>query len=101
HTPFLRFDEVEWAWRIIDPLLKAWQSSGAPEDYVSGSGGPTGQHRFLGPGHAWRPLARRSCPRATRLSAIRRAHRTGCAWLRARGHRTRPRPVTRTDRTAR
>src|SRR5262245_37849473 len=53
HTPFLRFDEVEWAWRIIDPLLKSW-AAGSPEDYIAGSDGPTGQHRFLGPGHAWR-----------------------------------------------
>jgi glucose-6-phosphate 1-dehydrogenase len=55
HTPFLRFDEVEWSWRIVDPVLKAWQS-GAPEDYVAGSDGPSGQHRFLGAGHYWRPL---------------------------------------------
>jgi glucose-6-phosphate 1-dehydrogenase len=55
HTPFLRFDEVEWAWRIVDPILRAW-TVGAPEDYVSGSDGPAAQHRFLGPGHAWRPL---------------------------------------------
>ena len=26
HTPFLRFDEVEWSWRIVDPVLKAWKS---------------------------------------------------------------------------
>jgi glucose-6-phosphate 1-dehydrogenase len=55
HTPFLRFDEVEWSWRIVDPILTAWQH-GAPEDYVAGSDGPAGQHRFLGPGHYWRPL---------------------------------------------
>jgi glucose-6-phosphate 1-dehydrogenase len=55
HTPFLRFDEVEWSWRIVDPVLKAWQR-GAPEDYVAGSDGPAGQHRFLGVGHSWRPL---------------------------------------------
>jgi glucose-6-phosphate 1-dehydrogenase len=55
HTPFLRFDEVEWSWRIVDPILTAWQR-GAPEDYVGGSDGPAGQHRFLGPGHYWRPL---------------------------------------------
>ena len=55
HTPFLRFDEVEWAWRIVDPVLRAWQV-GRPEDYVAGSDGPSGQHRFLGPGHAWRPV---------------------------------------------
>jgi glucose-6-phosphate 1-dehydrogenase len=55
HTPFLRFDEVEWSWRIVDPVLKAW-AAGAPEDYVAGSDGPSGQHRFLGAGHAWRSL---------------------------------------------
>ena len=55
HTPFLRFDEVEWSWRIVDPVLKAW-SAGAPEDYVAGSDGPAGQHRFLGYGHSLRPL---------------------------------------------
>ncbi|MDQ1448921.1 MAG: glucose-6-phosphate 1-dehydrogenase, partial [Actinomycetota bacterium] len=55
HTPFLRFDEVEWSWRIVDPILTAWQR-GAPEDYVAGSDGPAGQHRFLGQGHYWRPL---------------------------------------------
>jgi glucose-6-phosphate 1-dehydrogenase len=55
HTPFLRFDEVEWSWRIVDPVLKAWQT-GAPEDYVAGCDGPPGQHRFLGMRHSWRPL---------------------------------------------
>ena len=55
HTPFLRFDEVEWSWRIVDPILTAW-SYGAPEEYVAGSDGPPGQHRFLGAGHYWRPL---------------------------------------------
>jgi glucose-6-phosphate 1-dehydrogenase len=55
HTPFLRFDEVEWSWRIVDPILTAWKR-GAPEDYVAGSDGPAGQHRFLGSGHYWRPL---------------------------------------------
>ena len=55
HTPFLRFDEVEWSWRIVDPVLKAW-TAGTPEDYVAGSDGPSGQHRFLGAGHAWRSL---------------------------------------------
>jgi glucose-6-phosphate 1-dehydrogenase len=55
HTPFLRFDEVEWSWRIVDPIVKAWKT-GRPEDYVAGSDGPAGQHRFRGPGHFWRPL---------------------------------------------
>ena len=55
HTPFLRFDEVEWSWRIVDPILQAWKV-GAPEDYVAGCDGPAGEHRFLGPGHSWRSL---------------------------------------------
>jgi glucose-6-phosphate 1-dehydrogenase len=58
HTPFLRFDEVEWAWRIIDPILQAWKT-GSPEDYIAGSDGPSRQHRFMGPGHEWRPLISR------------------------------------------
>jgi glucose-6-phosphate 1-dehydrogenase len=45
HTPFLRFDEVEWSWRIVQPILTAWEH-GAPEDYVGGSDGPAGQHRL-------------------------------------------------------
>ncbi len=55
HTPFLRFDEVEWSWRIVQPILDAWKT-GAPEDYVAGTDGPIGQHRFLDAGHYWRPL---------------------------------------------
>ncbi|HTL85680.1 MAG TPA: glucose-6-phosphate dehydrogenase [Acidimicrobiia bacterium] len=59
HTPFLRFDEVEWSWRIVDPVIEAWKN-GTPEDYVAGSDGPAGQHRFLDAGHYWRPLTQPS-----------------------------------------
>jgi glucose-6-phosphate 1-dehydrogenase len=55
HTPFLRFDELEWSWKIVDPVLKAWKY-GSPEEYVAGSDGPSAQHRFLEPGHYWRSL---------------------------------------------
>jgi glucose-6-phosphate 1-dehydrogenase len=55
HMPFLRFDEVEWSWRIVEPIVQAWRY-GAPEEYVAGSDGPSAQHRFLDPGHYWRPL---------------------------------------------
>ena len=24
HSLFLRIDEVEWAWRVVDPVLKVW-----------------------------------------------------------------------------
>jgi glucose-6-phosphate 1-dehydrogenase len=44
HMPFFRFDEVEWSWRIVEPIVQAWKH-GAPEEYVSGSSGPSGQHR--------------------------------------------------------
>ncbi len=52
---FLRFDEVEWAWRLLDPVLRAW-SKGSPEEYAAGSEGPASQNRLLMPGHEWRPV---------------------------------------------
>lgn len=54
-THFLRFDEVEWAWRVLDPVLKAWKR-GKPDGYAAGSEGPDAQHRLLDAGHAWRPV---------------------------------------------
>ena len=55
HTPFLRVDEVDEAWRLLDPVLQAWQT-GDPDDYVSGSDGPSSQNRILLDGHEWRPI---------------------------------------------
>ena len=55
-THFLRFDEVEWAWKLLMPVLEAWQH-GTPDFYASGSEGPTSQHRLLDPGHMWRSIA--------------------------------------------
>lgn len=52
---FLRFDEVEWAWRIIDPALKAWEQ-GMPDLYKAGSEGPESQDRIMRSGHHWRSL---------------------------------------------
>ncbi|GIW35194.1 glucose-6-phosphate dehydrogenase [Meiothermus sp.] len=54
-THFLRFDEVEWAWRILEPVLAAWKL-GQPEPYSAGSEGPLGMARLMDDGHAWRPL---------------------------------------------
>ena len=54
-TPFLRFDEVEWAWRVLTPVLDAWKK-GEPEPYASGSDGPASQHKLTLPGHSWEPL---------------------------------------------
>jgi glucose-6-phosphate 1-dehydrogenase len=55
-TAFLRFDEVEWAWRIITPVLEAWEK-GRPEPYAAGSEGPEGSLRLLSDGHQWRALS--------------------------------------------
>jgi glucose-6-phosphate 1-dehydrogenase (EC 1.1.1.49) len=54
-THFLRFDEVEWAWRLLDPVLKAWKS-GQPHRYAAGSEGPAEQKALLDADHAWRPI---------------------------------------------
>jgi glucose-6-phosphate 1-dehydrogenase len=42
-TLFMRRDELEAAWRWIDPIREAWDSaSDAPQPYTSGTWGPTG-----------------------------------------------------------
>ncbi|MFM2248373.1 MAG: glucose-6-phosphate dehydrogenase [Pseudomonadota bacterium] len=41
-TLFMRRDEVEAAWRWIDPILEAWENEGtAPNAYTAGTWGPT------------------------------------------------------------
>ncbi|MEV4834468.1 glucose-6-phosphate dehydrogenase [Nonomuraea sp. NPDC049486] len=54
-TLFMRRDEVEAAWRWIDPILDAWRSSPElPEPYPAGTTGPAGAHELLGrSGRAW------------------------------------------------
>jgi len=41
-TLFIRFDETEEAWQLIDPLLKAWAATGGADllPYPAGSTGP-------------------------------------------------------------
>jgi glucose-6-phosphate 1-dehydrogenase len=45
---FLRYDEVEWAWRVVDPVLMVWSME---RDYMStypaGTWGPRGTHRLF------------------------------------------------------
>jgi glucose-6-phosphate 1-dehydrogenase len=53
---FLRFDEVEWSWRLLEPVLKHWQK-GTPDFYAAGSEGPASQKRLLDAGQHWRPIA--------------------------------------------
>jgi glucose-6-phosphate 1-dehydrogenase len=56
-TLFTRNDEVEAQWRIIDPVLNAWESSpDPPPPYPAGSKGPAEADRILLPGHRWRAI---------------------------------------------
>jgi len=54
---FARADSIELAWTLIDPLLRAFQSPGAPplHPYAPGSWGPGASDAFLAAeGRAWR-----------------------------------------------
>ncbi|MGW4425150.1 glucose-6-phosphate dehydrogenase [Streptosporangium sp. NPDC004631] len=54
-TLFMRRDEVEAAWRWIDPIISEWESGGmTPEPYPAGSSGPAGAHELVArSGRAW------------------------------------------------
>lgn len=45
---FIRFDEVEWAWRVVDPILKYWavEREYIPT-YAAGSWGPADANRLF------------------------------------------------------
>lgn len=48
HSLFLRIDEVEWAWRVVDPVLKVWSMErDFINDYQAGSWGPRGTYRLF------------------------------------------------------
>ncbi|WP_280784433.1 glucose-6-phosphate dehydrogenase [Rhodococcus opacus] len=56
-TLFPRREEVEWSWRVIDPLLEHWVGGGRPEAYSAGSAGPVSADGMLArTGRAWRAL---------------------------------------------
>jgi glucose-6-phosphate 1-dehydrogenase len=56
-TLFARNDEVEAAWEICDPILKAWQEEGDDlAEYEAGSQGPEEADKLLLDGHKWRKL---------------------------------------------
>jgi len=59
-TLFMRADMVEQAWRIVQPVLDAWEKdTTAPVLYESGSDGPKEADELLGNGRhrVWRPIA--------------------------------------------
>jgi glucose-6-phosphate 1-dehydrogenase len=56
-TLFARNDEVEAAWRIVDPILEAWSKEGGPiPQYKAGSSGPAEQDSILVDGDKWRSI---------------------------------------------
>jgi glucose-6-phosphate 1-dehydrogenase len=54
-TLFMRRDEVEAAWRWVDPIREAWELSGAaPKPYIAGSWGPSAAIALIErDGRAW------------------------------------------------
>ena len=47
-TLFIRFDEVEWAWRVVDPMLKHWAyERDFIHTYTAGSWGPVESNRLF------------------------------------------------------
>jgi glucose-6-phosphate 1-dehydrogenase len=56
-TLFTRDDEVEAQWRIIDPILEAWEEDDRPlPTYPAGSQGPEEAESILAPGQRWRAI---------------------------------------------
>lgn len=59
---FLRFDEVEYAWRIVDPILQTWAIE---RDYIAmypaGSWGPEDSRLFDKESQSWRSTLTPEC----------------------------------------
>jgi glucose-6-phosphate 1-dehydrogenase len=57
-TLFTRADEVEQAWRIVDPVIAAWKQNEVPlEPYVAGTPGPDSAEALIrADGRKWRRL---------------------------------------------
>jgi glucose-6-phosphate 1-dehydrogenase len=56
-TLFARNDEVEAAWRIVDPILEAWSREPGPiPQYKAGSSGPVEEDTILLDDDKWRPI---------------------------------------------
>jgi len=54
-TNFIRFDEVEWAWRVVEPILKSRDRRDSIQVYPAGSWGPDkAREMFESEDRAWR-----------------------------------------------
>jgi glucose-6-phosphate 1-dehydrogenase len=58
HSHFLRYDEVSWAWKVVDPILKVWSvERDFIPTYPAGSWGPAESDRlFVREDQRWRNL---------------------------------------------
>jgi len=56
HSLFLRYDEVRWAWQVVDPILKVWSTErDFVHTYPAGSWGPEAANRLFDREYqAWR-----------------------------------------------
>jgi glucose-6-phosphate 1-dehydrogenase len=56
-TLFMRADIMEHAWRIVQPVLDAWEDAGQLPIYPSGASGPTEEDALSARGgRTWRPV---------------------------------------------
>ncbi len=56
-TLFTRNDEVESQWRLIDPIIAAWENDTAPlEQYEAGAQGPAAADTLLDGDRTWRMI---------------------------------------------
>jgi glucose-6-phosphate 1-dehydrogenase len=52
---FPRAEEVELAWKVLDPVLDHWAANGRPEQYPAGTWGPAGADAMIArDGRVWR-----------------------------------------------
>ena len=64
-TLFMRADQVECAWKVVDPILDVWESVEAPDfpNYASGSWGPESAEVLMAQdGRSWLQLMRYDTP---------------------------------------
>ena len=77
-TLFMRADQVEAAWRVVDPVLNAWAASAPAEfpNYAAGTWGPAAADRLLArDGRAWtEPLPADPVPVGVAPEAVTEAH---------------------------
>ncbi len=77
-TLFMRADQVEAAWRVVDPVLDAWAATPPAEfpNYASGTWGPAAAERLLArDGRSWiEPLPSDPTPVGTAPEAAAEAH---------------------------